>query len=424
MRKLIFLLGSAAGALAFAPGLAVAHAGAAPPSHGAVAAAPLLLLALAYAGGVARLRRRGAFARACGPWRVASFVLGLLSLALVTASPVADWSERLFSTHMAQHLALMLIAAPLLVAARTTPIALAAVAGAARVAWLRALGRIGRRLLAPLVIWLAFNGLFLLWHLPGLYAAALRHDGIHALEHVSFFLSAYAFWSLVMAPAGRGALGYGARLFFVVSAALLSGLPGALIALSSRPLYASDPQAAACLGLTALDDQQLAGLVMWIPGGLAYIAAALALLLRWMREAERRAPRRLPGAGLALVGGACLALTLSSCDDATRGAFGEAAAPLAQTGGDPRKGAADIAAIGCGACHTIPGVNGAAGLVGPPLNRLGRRVYIAGLLRNTPENLEAWLRDPQKIVPGNVMPNMGLTEEQTRDIAAYLYTLK
>ncbi|MEK4035772.1 hypothetical protein WOA01_23585 [Methylocystis sp. IM2] len=69
-------------------------------------------------------------------------------------------------------------------------------------------------------------------------------------------------------------------------------------------------------------------------------------------------------------------------------------------------------------------MNGANGLVGPPLNRIGRRLYIAGLLRNTPENLEAWLQDPQTIVPGNVMPNMGISKEQSRDIAAYLYTLR
>jgi cytochrome c2 len=92
--------------------------------------------------------------------------------------------------------------------------------------------------------------------------------------------------------------------------------------------------------------------------------------------------------------------------------------------GNARHGAALISQVGCGSCHSIKGISGADGLVGPPLDTIGRRVIIAGLLPNTPENLVAWLKDPQKIVPGNAMPDMGLNERQARDIAAYLYTLR
>jgi cytochrome c2 len=91
--------------------------------------------------------------------------------------------------------------------------------------------------------------------------------------------------------------------------------------------------------------------------------------------------------------------------------------------GDPERGARLIDQIGCGSCHMIPGVDGAKGLVGPPLDHMGRRIFIAGLLRNTPGNMVTWLRDPQEVVPGNAMPDMGLSEEQARDITAYLYTL-
>jgi cytochrome c2 len=91
--------------------------------------------------------------------------------------------------------------------------------------------------------------------------------------------------------------------------------------------------------------------------------------------------------------------------------------------GDPAQGALHIEQIGCGSCHIIPGIDGARGLVGPPLDHMGKRVFIAGLLRNTPANMMTWLRDPQEIVPGNAMPDMGLSEEQARDITAYLYTL-
>lgn len=420
MRKLDILLCAVA---ILAPGAGEAHTTFTPDSHyPALLVLPLSLLALAYAGGVWKLMRRGASPHGV-LWRLSGFVLGLLLLCLVTVSPVAGWSERLFSTHMAQHLVLMLICAPLLVAARTTPALLRAIGPALKTAPPRGLLKFARRLFSPVAVWLSFTGLFLLWHLPGLYAAALRDQTMHALEHASFFLSAYAFWSVVMAPAGRHALGYGARLFFVVSAALLSGLPGALIALSSRPLYATDPQTTARLGLTPLEDQQLAGLVMWIPGGLAYLIAALALLLAWLRESERLALRKRTN-GVALLGGLMLSITVGACDDVTPRGFGGEASPTAVTDGDPRKGAQDIAAIGCGACHTIPGINGAVGLVGPPLDRMGRRVYIAGLLRNTPENMQIWLQNPQRIAPGVVMPDMGVTVEQSRDIAAYLYTLR
>ncbi|MDQ6685763.1 MAG: c-type cytochrome, partial [Pseudomonadota bacterium] len=93
-------------------------------------------------------------------------------------------------------------------------------------------------------------------------------------------------------------------------------------------------------------------------------------------------------------------------------------------GGDAKRGPALIVAYGCAACHTVPGVDGAIGNVGPPLTRIGDRTYIAGMLRNTPPNLVRWIRDPQGVVPGNAMPNMGVTEAQARDIAAYLYTLR
>jgi cytochrome c2 len=87
-------------------------------------------------------------------------------------------------------------------------------------------------------------------------------------------------------------------------------------------------------------------------------------------------------------------------------------------------GAALIRQFGCGSCHTVPGISGADGLVGPPLTQMARRVYIAGVLRNSPDNMIAWLQDPQAIVSGNAMPRMGIDRNQAQDIAAYLYTLR
>jgi cytochrome c2 len=94
------------------------------------------------------------------------------------------------------------------------------------------------------------------------------------------------------------------------------------------------------------------------------------------------------------------------------------------TGGDPDRGEAVIRQVGCGSCHTIPGVRGAAGVVGPPLNFFARRTYIAGEVPASADNLVRWLRNPNQIEPGTAMPNLGLTERQARDVAAYLYTLQ
>jgi cytochrome c1 len=89
---------------------------------------------------------------------------------------------------------------------------------------------------------------------------------------------------------------------------------------------------------------------------------------------------------------------------------------------DVERGRTLIAALGCGACHTIAGVDGANGLAGPPLGGEGRRTYIAGVLANTPENLQAWIRSPQSIKPGVAMPDLELRDEDAADIAAYLHS--
>jgi cytochrome c2 len=93
-------------------------------------------------------------------------------------------------------------------------------------------------------------------------------------------------------------------------------------------------------------------------------------------------------------------------------------------GGNAQAGMADLRKYGCSGCHTIPGIEGAQGLVGPPLNQFADRIYIAGRLPNTPENLMLWIQKPQQVVPNNAMPDMGISEQDSRDIAAYLYTLR
>ena len=92
------------------------------------------------------------------------------------------------------------------------------------------------------------------------------------------------------------------------------------------------------------------------------------------------------------------------------------------TAGNAERGHALFVAKGCGGCHTMKGVARASGLVGPPLDGVGQRAIIAGSLENNPDNLARWIRVPQQIDPGNAMPNLPMTEQQSRDIAAFLYS--
>jgi cytochrome c2 len=92
--------------------------------------------------------------------------------------------------------------------------------------------------------------------------------------------------------------------------------------------------------------------------------------------------------------------------------------------GDATKGQALIEKLGCGSCHDIPGIVDAHGMVGPPLEHMASRQYVAGVLRNTPDNMVRWLRFPQDVVPGNAMPNLGISDDDARQIAAYLATLR
>jgi cytochrome c1 len=122
---------------------------------------------------------------------------------------------------------------------------------------------------------------------------------------------------------------------------------------------------------------------------------------------------------LARIAAAALSCTLAACGAQ---ALPGAASPGAV--GDPGQGAAIIQQAQCGACHEIPGIADAHGLVGPPLTAFGRRTMVAGMLPNTPDALVRWLRDPQAVTPGNGMPDTHLTARQARDVAAYLYTLR
>lgn len=120
----------------------------------------------------------------------------------------------------------------------------------------------------------------------------------------------------------------------------------------------------------------------------------------------------------ALVAGSAVAVSCGGSPETT------AAPPQQMSAGDPQRGADLIVKYGCGTCHEIPGVDGADGLVGPPLSQIARRSYIAGELANSEDNMHRWIRDPQAVEPGTAMPDLGVTAQDAADITAYLYTLR
>jgi putative membrane protein len=218
---------------------------------------------------------------------------GIAALLVALVSPLDAAGGALFTAHMLQHLLLMAVAAPLLVlGAPQVGLAwgLPRRGRAAAARWWHALGlrALFRGLAHPLAAFALHAGALWAWHLPGAYDAALAHEGVHALEHASFLGTAALFWWVALHPAGRLRRSPGAAVLYAFAMAMASGALGALLAFSEAPWYAAHLQSAAAWGLTPAADQQLAGLVMWIPGGVPYLAAAVWLLLQWLRASERR----------------------------------------------------------------------------------------------------------------------------------------
>lgn len=382
-------------------------------------AVPLGVAAAAWAAGVARLWRASGVGHGITRGEATAGACGWLALAVALLSPLHALGGTLFAAHMAQHELLMVVAAPLVVVGRPFLAMLwclprtwrRPVARAGTTSWIERV-RLGAT--TPVVAWAAHGAALALWHVPALFDATLASDAVHALQHASFFgTGALFWWAILRGRAGRA--GYGAGALWVFATAVQTGALGALLTVARTPWYPAYGERAAVWGLGPLEDQQLGGLLMWIPGGLPYLAAGLVLVARWLGEAERRTLQR--ERRWRVVATVAMLLALAGCGNARE----EAARAL--TGGDPARGAVAIRGYGCFTCHTVSGVRGARGLVGPPLDGIGDRAYIAGELPNTVPNMLRWLEHPHDVEPRTVMPDMNVTEADARDIAAYLYAL-
>ena len=243
--------------------------------------------------GLCRLDKASRF-RLFGWARRAAFATGIATLFAALISPFDALDDQLFSAHMVQHLVLLMVAPPLLILGRPTIAWLWAFPLPARRligrVWVKSgLHRLVQQLMSPVVVWMLCSAALWFWHLPGPYGWALAKESVHALEHTCFFVTALMFWTLVIEPFGRRRLGYGAALLFVATIGLQNGLLGALLTFAGRPLYVNYLRTTAVWGLTPLEDQQLSGLIMWIPASLVHLATLGILFVSWMHAAERQA---------------------------------------------------------------------------------------------------------------------------------------
>lgn len=234
------------------------------------------------------------------PLRTAAFAAGLLTIVLALDSPIDGYADQLFWVHMLQHVLLLTVAPPLILLGRPWPRMWRALPLGWRTTAGRALarGRLAtpvRALARPWPAWLLFNATLIVWHIPGPYEATLRFGAVHQLEHALFFFTGLLFWARVIDPGPlRPRLAWPARVAYVVGAMVVGWGLALTLVFVPDPLYAHYAELAHRPGgITAMDDQQFAGGMMWVPGSIAYGIAALIGFYRWL-EPEAAKPTSRP----------------------------------------------------------------------------------------------------------------------------------
>ena len=261
----------------------------------------LSILAAAYAIGLARLWKRCGLGKAVPVRQAVAFAAGMASLALALVSPIDAFSDDLAWMHMLQHMLLMGVAAPLLVLGMPFLVLL----WAFPLSWRRCYGRVkhrlerwrpGRYLLwQPVLTWLLFALVLWVWHFPPLYEAALHSDLFHDFQHFSFVAVACLFWRVLLDPLSRLKLNRGMGVVYLFLTSLHATLLGVFMTLAPKAWYPFYETRAPRWNLSALEDQQVAGLIMWMPACMVYALVAALLLGLWLRDDLRqRADSALP----------------------------------------------------------------------------------------------------------------------------------
>lgn len=252
------------------------------------------IVAMLYSRGIGALWGQGGVGTGIRRWEVWAFGAGWLTLVLSLISPLHALGDSLFSAHMGQHELMMAVAAPLIVLGRPLLVFLWAIPIGSR----RMIGgwsstapiRTGWRALSrPSVAWLIHAAAIWGWHLPGPYQLSLRSELAHTAQHATFVLTGLLFWWALVD--GQRRARYGAAVLYLFTTAIHTGALGALLTFARDPWYPAYADTAPAWGMSPLQDQQLAGVVMWIPAGLSYLLAGLFLFNLWLRESDRRVAR-------------------------------------------------------------------------------------------------------------------------------------
>lgn len=251
-----------------------------------------------YARGVRTLWTRAGRGRGVSGAQAFSFAAGITTLFVALQSPVDAIAADLFAMHMVQHLLLVMVAAPLLLAGAPEHAMPWAFPLRAR----RRIGRIVRRgqplrvtaesLLHPAAAFTLHAAALLCWHIPRAYDAAVRSPPLHILEHLTFFGTALLYWFNVVSTRRRRRIGMPGVVAYLFLAALGSTVLGALIAAARTPWYVSHIATTGPWGFTPLEDQQLAGILMWVPAGLVYLGVMLVLAAGALRQSVAGTPAR------------------------------------------------------------------------------------------------------------------------------------
>lgn len=223
-------------------------------------------------------------------WKSALYTIGVIVLLLALVSPIDALSDNyLFSVHMLQHLLLILVVSPLLIAGIPRVFAEKLVVHPL-------IGRIEQALSRPVLAWTIAAVTLALWHVPVLYNFALAHEGVHIFQHLTFLVTGVIFWWPVLTPISELRLGVGATVLYLFSATMFNTVFGIILTFAPVGLYPAylnpnDELGALSLirnqwGISAAADQQLGGLFMWVPAGLIYLSMIVGVIVKWQYGSE------------------------------------------------------------------------------------------------------------------------------------------
>lgn len=248
--------------------------------------AGMVVLTGGYLLAVGPLRRHFGWAPEVPGGQVSVFLCGVFVILLALLSPLHDLGDRyLFSAHMTQHLLLTMVAPPLFIVG-IPPWMVRPVVRIPRLFW------VARMVTLPLVAFVVFNAVFVFWHVPGLYDLALRERGVHVLEHLMFLVAAVIMWWPILGTLPElPRPSYLVQTLYLFVHPTVTAVLGAMITFSDGVIYEWYAAAPRIWGVSAHTDQQIGGIIMWIPGGFAYLLTLVVVFLVWAGQEGAAAER-------------------------------------------------------------------------------------------------------------------------------------